>query len=109
MARMIALVDRETGLGFRLAGMEARTTETVDEMKRSVEALLAEGGADVALLDESLFHQAPEPLKRRIEESVAPIFVLVPTFRLRRERVTPEEYVARLIRRAIGYQIKIRR
>ncbi len=109
MGRVVSVTDAETALGFRLAGIEARVAENPDEMRQGIESILAEREVRVALLDEQLFRQLPEPLKRKIEDSVSPIFMPIPTLALREGAIRPEEYVIRLIRRAIGYQIKIRR
>ncbi len=109
MGRIVALLDAETGLGFKLAGIESRLVESEDEMKQSIESLMQEPEVDVVVLDEPLFHRLPEPMKKRLEDSISPIVVPIATIKLLTGKVTAEEYVARVIRRAIGYQIKIRR
>jgi V/A-type H+-transporting ATPase subunit F len=109
MGRIVALVDEDTALGFRLAGIESRAVETPKEMEQNIASLSADREVRIVILDEGIFNGIPEPLKRKSEESVSPIFVPVPTLRQWRVKIRPEEYVARLIRRAIGYQIKIRR
>ena len=50
-----------------------------------------------------------QALQRTLEESRSPLFIPVPSLPLRKGAPRPEEYVARLIRRAVGYQIRIRR
>lgn len=109
MAKVVAIVDEDTAAGFRLAGVEVREANSPEEMRRGVEAVLADREAGIVVLDEALFRRLPERLGKKLEESAAPIFIPIPTIRLWREAIKPEEYVARLIRRAIGYQIKIRR
>jgi hypothetical protein len=44
-----------------------------------------------------------------MEESLQPVFVPIPHIRSWREGEERGEYLARLLRRVIGYQIKIRR
>lgn len=109
MGRIVALVDEEMALGFKLAGVEVRKADTLEEMKRGVQAAMTDREVRIVILDEALFRQLPERLEKKLEESTAPIFVPIPTIKLWRGAARPEEYVARLIRRAIGYQIKIRR
>jgi vacuolar-type H+-ATPase subunit F/Vma7 len=109
MGTVTALVDRETALGFRLAGIGARTAETPEELLAQAEAVRSDPGVRLVLLDESLFGQIPEKQKRRLEDCRSPLFVPIPVFRPSKGAVKPEEYVARLMRRAIGYQIRIRR
>jgi V/A-type H+-transporting ATPase subunit F len=109
MGRILALVDEETAAGFRLAGIEARPADTPEAMSRGVQSAMEDRETRLVILDEALFRKLPERLVRRLEESGSPIFFPIPTIRLWRGAAKPEEYVARLIRRAIGYQIKIRR
>jgi vacuolar-type H+-ATPase subunit F/Vma7 len=109
MGNIIALVDEETVLGFRLAGIGARSTETPEELRRSSESLLVDPRVRLVLVDESLFRRLPEKFQRKLEDSRSPVFIPIPAFRLSKSAMKPEEYVARLMRRAIGYHIKIRR
>ncbi len=109
MARVIAIVDGDTALGYRLAGLEARGAATPEEMGRLAASLLSQGGPGLVILDEELFRELPAGLRKRLEESRTPLFVPVPSFRLRTGALGPEEYIARLMRRAVGYQVRIRR
>lgn len=109
MGRIVAVLDEETALGFRLAGLEVRKADTVEELVRQVELLLNEKDVRIVILDEDRVRRIPERLERRLEDSVAPIFLPIPTLRRWEGEIPPEEYAARLIRRAIGYQIKIKR
>ena len=109
MARVLALLDDDASLGFRLTGVETKPVRTAEDLAREAEAAAADPEIRIVILDEALFRRLPERLEKKLEESTAPIYVPIPTVRLRRGEVRPEEYVARLIRRAIGYQIKIKR
>jgi len=109
MPNIVALVDEETALGFRLAGVGARPAETPEELQRLSESLRIDPKVRLVLLDESLFRQLPERIQRKLEDSRSPVFIPIPVFRISKGALKPEEYVARLMRRAIGYQIKIRR
>lgn len=108
-ARVIALVGPLLSPGFRLAGVETNRVGSAAEMERAAERLLIDREKGVVLLDRSLFQQLPERLQRRMEESTAPHFLPIPTGRPSREGSAAETDLARLIRRAIGYQVKIRR
>jgi vacuolar-type H+-ATPase subunit F/Vma7 len=109
MGSVVALVDEETGLGFRLAGIAAHAVDTPESLAERAVSLLDDPDARIVLVDEALFRQLPEPLLRRLEANEAPVFVPLPVSRGRRGAAPPEEYIARLMRRAIGYQIRIRR
>lgn len=109
MEKIVALLDEETGLGFKLAGVEIREANSLEAMREGVQSVLSDREVGIVIVDEAMFRQLPERLEKKLEESTAPIFVPIPTLKLWREAIKPEEYAARLIRRAIGYQIKIRR
>lgn len=109
MSHVIAVMDRETGLGYRLAGVDVREAATPEEMGRQAEALAGDPGARLVILDEEMFRGLPRGLQRRLEENRSPVFVPVPSLPVRRGALRPEEYVARLMRRAVGYQVRIRR
>ncbi len=109
MGNIVALVDEDTARGFRLSGIGTRTTETPEELLAWANALGKDAEVRLVLLDESLFRKLPERVQGRLEDSRSPLFIPIPVLDLRKGAVKPEEYVARLMRRAIGYQIKIRR
>lgn len=109
MAHVIALLDEETALGFRLAGIDGRATATAEDLARGAREAMEDPEARLVLVDERLFRLLPEALQRTLEASRSPVFVAVPGARFRRESVTPAEHVAQLMRRVIGYQIRIRR
>ncbi|MBI3597564.1 MAG: V-type ATP synthase subunit F [Nitrospirae bacterium] len=109
MDRIVAVLDEDTALGFRLSGVEARKADTVEELQERIGQLFNEKDVRLVIVDEEMVRRLPEKLERRIEHSTAPLFLPIPTVKMWRGAIRPEEYAARLIRRAIGYQIKIRR
>jgi len=109
MSHVIALMDKEAGLGYRLAGVDVREASTPEEMGRQARSLSLDPGVRLVIMDEELFRGLPQTFQRKLEESRSPLFVPVPSLPLRKGALRPEEYVARLIRRAVGYQIRIRR
>ena len=109
MGHIIALTDAETALGFRLAGIDGRTAATAEEAARKAAEILDDPEARLVLVDEGLFRLLPEGMQRMLDASRSPVFVAVPAARARKASVTPAEHVARLMRRVIGYQIRIRR
>ena len=109
MGHIIALLDEETALGFRLAGIDGRAAATAEDLERGMRAAVEDPEARLVLVDERLFRLLPEGLQKTLEASRSPVFVTVPGARIRGESETPAEHVAQLMRRVIGYQIRIRR
>jgi V/A-type H+-transporting ATPase subunit F len=96
------------GLGFRLAGAPVEELDEASAPQR-FRTLLSDPGLGVIAVDESLLAAVPEPLLEKAAREGLP--VLFP-FRLPRrweEAAGGGEYVATLIRRAIGYHVKIQR
>ncbi len=109
MGHIIVLTDEETALGFRLAGIDGRAAASAEEAARNAAELLRDPDARLVLVDEDLFHLLPEAMQRTLDASRSPVFLAVPAARARKAPVTPAEHVARLMRRVIGYQLRIRR
>ncbi len=94
------------GLGFRLAGVQVEEVAPGEEVAR-FRSLLAEPGLGVLAVEGEVLAALPEALVRRAAAMGRP--VLLP-FALPRRFAEPgrgEAYVAALIRRAIGYHIKL--
>jgi V/A-type H+-transporting ATPase subunit F len=94
------------GLGFRLAGAEVEEVAPGEEAAR-FRSFLAEPQLRVLAVEGEVLAAVPEALVRRAAARGLP--VLLP-FALPRRFAEPgrgEAYVAALIRRAIGYHIKL--
>jgi vacuolar-type H+-ATPase subunit F/Vma7 len=99
---------RGEGLGFRLAGVPV---EEIDEGKETerIKALVGAPGLGVLAVEERLLERVPATLLQRVGREGIP--VLLPfSYPMAWEEVgRGEQYVVTLIRRAIGYHVKIQR
>jgi V/A-type H+-transporting ATPase subunit F len=109
MARVIAVTDPETAMGFRLAGIETLLVQQAEEAPRLLSELVDKKESGVVIFNEDYLKAIPEKLQKRMEDSLKPIFVPIPHIQSWREGEKKEEYLARLLRRVIGYQVKISR
>ncbi len=109
MGHIVALVDEETALGFRLAGIDARAAATPDDVVRGVREVMEDPEIRLVLVDEGLFRLLSEGMQKTLDASRSPVFLAVPAARVRKASFSPAEQVAGLMRRVIGYQIRIRR
>ncbi|MBI5043914.1 MAG: V-type ATP synthase subunit F [Nitrospirae bacterium] len=109
MPRVVVLTDYDTGLGFQLAGVEVFKAKSSAEAESSLCNLMLDKDIGIIALNEDFLEGFSERIKKRLEGSKHPIVFPFPSIKKWEETAPPEEYVARLIRRAIGYHLKIRR
>lgn len=94
------------GLGFRLAGAEVVEVAPGEEAAR-FRALLSEAQLGVLAVESELLAAVPEALVRRAAARGLPVLLPFALPRRYAEAGRGEAYVAALIRRAIGYHIKL--
>lgn len=93
------------GLGFRLAGVVVEEVPPGEELAR-IRVLLADPTLAVLAVDQDVLAAAPEATRRRPAER-GPVVLPFAVPRRWAEPGRGEEYVAALIRRAIGYHVKV--
>jgi V/A-type H+-transporting ATPase subunit F len=104
--RMRVVTRPGAGLGFRLAGVPVEELADAGASDR-LAALMEEPGLGLLAIDDVLVDRVPQVVLERVGRQGVPI-VLPFTLPARWEEGTGgEEYVAALIRRAIGYHIKL--
>lgn len=107
MNQAVALLCRPaTAAGFGLAGVSAVEVPPGADPTVSVEALLRSGDGGVLLIEESLYDALTADLRQRLERSVRPVVVPFPGPAWT-ERTSAEERVVELLRRAIGYRVRL--
>lgn len=96
------------GLGFRLAGATVAEVEEGDVAER-FKVLLGEPGLGVVAVEQKLLERVPETLLQKVGREGLPVLLPFAFPGRWEEAARGEEYVATLIRRAIGYHVKIQR
>lgn len=96
------------GLGFRLAGAQVEEVAEQDVAER-FKALVAEPGLGVLAVEGELLQHVPEALLERAGREGIPVLLPFSFPRRWQEAGRGEQYVATLVRRAIGYHVKIQR
>jgi V/A-type H+-transporting ATPase subunit F len=94
------------GCGFRLAGVPVEEVAAGEEGVR-FRGLLADPAVSVLAVDTEVLGSVPEPLLRRAAERGLPVVLPFTPARRLSEAAEGRAYVAALIRRAIGYHIKL--
>ena len=105
------LVITETGAstGFRCAGFDCMEFETHGDVGARLTELQDGGKYGLIAVEERLLSRVPENVMRRLRKRGLPIIIHINMPLKWSEMEFGESPVVRLIRRAIGYQIKIKR
>jgi len=104
--KFVVVTDPNTASGFRLAGVDVLEASTIEEAKRIIPPLLFKDDTGIVAVNEDFMISLDEKLMERIEKTHRPIVIPIPS---RAQRIDRADYIERLLRRAIGYKIVVRR
>lgn len=105
MSNVLILSPADFAQGFRLAGVEVRETASAEESERLLRGP-AVAGFELVVVSQEHYLAFSDRFVKELEAREKPLCVPVP-MQVAGERVTPEKYVQDLVRRVIGYQIKV--
>jgi vacuolar-type H+-ATPase subunit F/Vma7 len=71
-----------------------------------IERLSESEGAGIVLIDEPLYRDIPEEIRRGLQRSPLPVVIPVPGPDWTSE-ATAHEYIVEILRRAIGYRVRL--
>lgn len=109
MARIAIITDPDTGLGFKLTGVDVFNVFSPHEAESYIEKFLKNREYEIVAYSEEYSPHLPESLRKKAEESILPIFIAIPSIKSRREGGIEEEYIERVLQRALGFYVKIKR
>jgi vacuolar-type H+-ATPase subunit F/Vma7 len=92
--------------GFRLAGLPAADvaqTRATEELL----AMVARPDIGILIVEQSLLDAIPDDVRMEIEHRILPIIVPMPTPNWGATRGDAEAYILELLRRAIGYRVRL--
>ena len=104
--KVAVITSPSSSVGFALAGV--RVYEATDglDAARLIDQVVEDVDAGVVMLDEPLYNDLPDEVRRELERSARPIVIPVPGPDW--ETVTgAEEYIVEILRRAIGYRVRL--
>jgi V/A-type H+-transporting ATPase subunit F len=107
--KLIVLTDSDNADGFRLAGVRVVIVDSPDQVREKLNNLLDDEDSGIIAVNEQLMAGVDERTQKKIDSIYRPLVISLPI----RERLAMGEdhraYLARLIRRAIGFDITLRR
>lgn len=111
MRKLIIMTDEATADGFRLAGVDV-IEASLDDMtatKRQLVQLINDDDIGVIGIDEDLMAAVDEATRMKIDKLYRPIVIAIPAKKKLEVSETRHAFLASMIRRAIGFDIKIGR
>lgn len=105
MKKIVFLTPPDAEFGFRLTGVTQHTArpQTVDDMVRK---FMADGDIGLIVIDERLRQGVNEERLRELEKKWRGILLFLPA--PERKGAAAEDYALALIRRAIGYHVRLK-
>ena len=108
MYKVVILTDQETADGFRLAGVDVYQVEDLDEARREVNRLLEDDRTGILAVNEGFIAALYERVQQRIEATYRPIVVSLPVKEKLGELGERKAFLARLVHRAVGFDVTLR-
>jgi V/A-type H+-transporting ATPase subunit F len=107
--KVVVLTDSDTADGFRLAGVDVDIVDSPEVARLRLISLLDDDSTGIIAVNERMMTGIDERTQKKIDSIYRPIVVSLPI----REKLEIGEdhraYLSRLIRRAIGFDITLRR
>ncbi len=108
MYKAIVITDPETADGFRLAGVSVVEVENADEAREKIKGFLDDPDAGILAVNESFYNAIDEKTQEKIDSIYRPIVIPLPIKESVEMAGERRAYLARLIHRAIGFDITLR-
>ncbi|MGA2120723.1 MAG: V-type ATP synthase subunit F [Methanoregula sp.] len=106
MYKFVIVTDSDRASGFRLAGAEVYEAKDVAEARTVIPPLLHKDDIGIVAVNEEYMLSLDEKLMDRIEKMHRPLIIPIPS---KSREVDRRTYIERLLRKAIGYNIVLKR
>jgi V/A-type H+-transporting ATPase subunit F len=106
MYKFVIVTDSDRASGFRLAGVEVLEADSPEEAKRVISPLLYKDDIGIVAVNEDFMLTLDEKLMTRIEKLARPLIIPIPS---KSKELDRRSYIERLLRKAIGYNIVLKR
>ncbi len=109
MFKLCVLTDPDTATGFKLAGVDTYVASDISEAKKILNTLINDDKSGIIAVNEQFLGAIDERTRQKIDTLYRPIVVPLP---VKEKVLLPEErrtYLSHLIRRAVGFDLTLRR
>lgn len=104
--QLIVIANPGLGAGFALAGVSVFEAANGQDAAAEIARLAAEPDGRVIIVEEPLYREIPDEVRRGFERSPVPVVIPVPGPEWTTES-TAHEYIVEILRRAIGYRVRL--
>ncbi len=107
MFKLVVVTDPDSAHGFRLSGVDVIEVEDITDAKKRIIELINEDSSGIIAVNEEFISAIDERTRQKIEKIYRPVVIAFPAKKRLSEGEPRRDYLARLIRRAIGFDIKL--
>jgi vacuolar-type H+-ATPase subunit F/Vma7 len=105
--RVRTLASQASAPGFRLAGLAVDEVREPREMESRLALAATQADLVILLVEQALLDAVPPLALRAFERRAVPILVPIPKPRFGPQEGEGESYILELLRRAIGYRVRL--
>jgi vacuolar-type H+-ATPase subunit F/Vma7 len=109
MNKVLVITYSDIAVGFKLAGVDVITPHKDEEISDLFEECLDNNEYGLVAVEEIFLANLNEGIRKKLARAGKPIIVPITTPRKWAKKEEADTYLARLVRKAIGYQVKIKR
>lgn len=109
MLTFCVMTGQENAEGFRLAGIDVAVVNSPSEAEKKIGKVLAGQGCGLLLVDDGIYEGIGEGFRKRLDREGLPVIVPLPMERGWGMEERGREYLLRLIRRSIGYHMRLKK
>ena len=109
MYKVVVLTDSDTADGFRPSGVDVEIADSGEMARRILNSLLDDESSGIIAVNEKMMAAIDERTQKKIDSIYRPIVISLPIKEQLQMGEDHRAYLSRLIRRAIGFDITLRR
>ncbi|MGD1005022.1 MAG: V-type ATP synthase subunit F [Methanoregulaceae archaeon] len=106
MYKFVVVTDPDSASGFRLAGVDVLEASGLDDAKKIIPPLIYKDDTGIIAINEDFMAVLDEKTLEKINKTFRPIIIPIPA---KIKGIDRTSYIERLLQRAIGYKIVVRR
>jgi len=104
--QLVVIASAGLTVGFTLAGVRVVEATSGEDAAREIEQAADQSDAAVVIIEEPLYDDIPEEVRRSLARSSLPVVIPVPGPDWTTES-NAHEYIVEILRRAIGYRVRL--